>query len=884
MPKSDMPFSRRAFRALLNVLPFEFRENFGGEMERVFDEQKRDVEQRGGLMDFARLWWEALTGIFRTAPREHWEILKHDCAYATRMLRNSPWFSITAILTLALGIGANTAIFSVVNSVLLRPLPYPQAQQLVFVREKATKVGVDHVQFSVPEIMDFRERNHTLSELAEYHGMSFTLFGHGDPERVRTGVVSANYFDMFGLQPMMGRTFISADDQPGAPPVLVLTYDYWKNNFGADPAIIGKTFEMNDKVHTVVGVLPPVPQYPDKVDLYMATSACPYRSSKMHIQDRDMRMMDVFGRMKPGVTVEQTRADMFAIAGHLQAEYPKSYPDNLGYSAEASPLQRELTHSAGPTLLILLAAAAFVLLIACANVANLTLSRMARRERELSVRTALGAGRSRLLRQLLTESAILAFAGGVLGLVLAYESLHLLTEFASRLTPRAHEIRIDAGVLLFALGAAIATSIIFGTVSALFARTNLTSGLKEGSSGAGVGLRRNRVRSALIVSQIAFSFMLLTGAGLLIRSLMKMQEVNPGFVPQRVLAMKVNFNWAKYTGKEGFADVAKKVLDQAQAEPGVLSAAISSGYPLEPELIQGGSSSGTFQIQGRDLQPGQAPPMANIACASPDYFRTLGIPLLAGRTFADTDDAKAPEVFIISEQMKRALWPNSDPLGQKLSFDNGEHWGTIVGVVGGVREFGLDQPPASEVYGAIAQTPNVGTLLVRTAMDPSGMSRRMRDVIHHVDSQTAVTHEMTIEQARRESMEAPRLTATLLGLFAGLALLIAAAGIGGIMALAVSQRVHEIGIRMALGAKQQNILNMVLGQGALLAGLGIAFGTAGALALTALVKSLLFEVTPTDPATFVCVAFVLALTAILATYIPARRAASISPVEALRCE
>ncbi len=884
MGDSHETFSQRAMRGLLRLLPADFRENFGGEMERTFEEQKREAERRGKAGDFVRLWWETLGGIFRTAPREHWEILKQDVSYAFRMLQKSPGFAITAILTLALGIGANTAIFSVVNSVLLRPLPYPQAQQLIFVREKALKVGADHVQFSVPDIEDFRARNHTLAALAEYHGMSFTLFGHGDPERVRTGVVSANFFDMFGIQPLLGRTFEAGDDLPGAAPVLVLTYDYWKNSFGADAGIIGKTFEMNDKLHMVVGVLPPAPQYPDKVDLYMATSACPFRSSAMHVQDRDMRMMDVFARLKPGVTLEQARADMAGIAGHLAVEYPKSFPENLGFTADASPLQQELTHSARPTLLILLAAAVFVLLIACANVANLTLARMARRERELSVRTALGAGRSRLLRQLLTESAMLAFAGGGLGLLLAYESLHMLTQFASRLTPRAHEIRIDAGVMLFALGAAMATTLIFGTVSAIFARANLTSGLKEGTSGAGSGARQNRLRSALIVSQVAFSFMLLIGAGLLIRSLVKMQEVNPGFVPQRVLAMKVNFNWAKYNGEEGMAVVAKKVLDQVQSEPGVLSAAISSGYPLEAELIAGGSASGTFQIKGRTLQPGEAPPMANIASATPGYFATLGIPLLTGRTFADTDDRKAPQVLIISEQMKKTLWPNTDALGQQVSFDDGKNWMTVIGVAGDVREFGLDHAPTSELYVAIAQNPNVGTLIVRTAMEPTGMSRRMRDIIHGVDSQTAVTHEMTIEQARSESLESPKLIATLLGLFAGLALLIAAAGIGGIMALAVSQRVHEIGIRMALGAGREKILGMVLGQGAVLAGLGIAIGAAGALALTAMIKSLLFEVTPSDPLTFVCVAAVLIATAMVASYMPARRAARIDPMQALRSE
>ena len=377
------------------------------------------------------------------------------------------------------------------------------------------------------EVEDYRAQNSTLTGLVEYHGMSFTLFGHGDPERVRTGVVSANYFDVFGVKPMLGRTFEPPDERIGAPPVLVLSYEYWKNNFGADPTIIGKTFEMNDKVHTVVGVLPPVPQYPDENNVYMPTSACPHRSSQMMLEDRDMRMMEVFGRLRPGVSLAQAQADLATIAGRLKAEYPKSYPDSIGYTASASPLQEELTHEARPTLLVLLAASAFVLLIACANVANLTLSRMARRERELAVRTALGAGRSRLLRQLLTESLLLALAGGALGLLIAYGSMQILTEFAAKLTPRAREIQIDTGVLLFTLGAALGTSILFGTISALFSRSNLTSGLKEGSAGAGAGRSRNRVRGALIVSQVAFSFMLLIGAGLMFRSFDKIAAGEP---------------------------------------------------------------------------------------------------------------------------------------------------------------------------------------------------------------------------------------------------------------------------------------------------------------------------------------------------------------------
>src|SRR5271167_3112140 len=886
MENQKLPFSQKLFRALVRVLPFDFRTNYEGEMEGVFREQQREAEERGGILGALKIWKETIAGIFTTAPREHWQILTSDCGYAFRMMRKNFAFTVVAVLTLALGIGANTAIFSVVHAVLLRPLPYPQGQQLIFIRQQEKKLGIEDMQFSVKEIEDYRAQNRTLSGLVEYHAMSFTLFGHGDPERVRTGVVSANYFDLFGVQPLLGRTFLPDDDKLGAPPVLLLSYEYWKNNFGSDPAIIGKTFEMNDKVHTVVGVLPPVPQYPNENDVYMATSACPFRSNKMHLEDRDMRMMEVFGRLKPGVTVSQANADVSTIAAGLKATYPKSYPENVGFTSAVSPLQEELTHGARPTLLLLLGAAAFVLLIACANVANLTLARMARRERELAVRSALGAGRSRILRQLLTESFLLAIVGGILGLILAYGSLELLTDFVGRLTPRAREIHIDSGVLLFTLAAALGTSIIFGTLSAIFSRANLASRLKEGSAGTGSGRQQNRLRSALIVCQIAFSFMLLIGAGLMIRSLFRMQQVDAGIVRQRVLAMRTTFNWSKYTAADKTNVVVQKLLDRVQSEPGVVSVAISSRYPFEAEAITGGpeSFSFQFQIEGRALESGQAPPVSTFAAVSPDYFKTLGIPLKSGRLLAETDKDKAPYVAVINEAAKRQFWPNEDPLGKRVSGDGGDHWINIVGIVGDVREFGLDHAPTAEFYASQAQNAQPGTLIVRTISEPRSMAQALTRAVHDVDPQTAVTHILTLEQARYESMASPRVTASLLGTFAGLALLIATAGIGGIMALMVSQRVREIGIRIALGARPSSILQMVLGQGMLLAVVGVGIGIAGAVALTGLVKSLLFEVPPTDVLTFGGVGLTLLAAAALASYLPARRAAAVDPNVALRTD
>ena len=826
----------------------------------------------------------APSGILNLSPRANWDMLTQDVKFAARTLAKSPGFALIAILTLALGIGANTAIFSVVRAVLIRPLPYTQSQQLVMIRQQARKMSVNDTAFSVPEIEDYRSQNQSLSDVAEYHGMAFTLFGHGDPDRVSTGVVSANYFGMFGVQPLLGRTFVPDDEKNGAPAVLVLSNEYWRNKFGGDPEIVGKTFEMNDRVHTVVGVLPPLPQYPDEDDVYMPTSACPYRSSDHVIGNRDMRMMELFGRMKPGVSLAQTQADLATVSGRLAAEYPKSYPAEAGFGIAATPLQRELTHGARPILLVLLCAAGFVLLIACANVANLTLSRMAARERELSVRKALGAGRVRLLRQLFTESLLLAAIGGALGLFLAYASLELLIDFAARLTPRAREIHIDGGVLIFALAVAVGTSLLFGTISALFSNANLSQGLKEGTSGAGTGRKQNRVRGALIVCQVAFSFVLLMGAGLMLRSFLNLLRVSPGFVPERVLAMKINFNWSKYAGPPQYAEVTKKLLDRVQREPGVVSAAISSNYPLQAELITTGPGANSFQMEGRDATPGSVPPVTSAEAISPDYFKTLGIPLEQGREFTDRDDLTSLQVAMVNHAMQKRVWPNEDPVGKRITFDQGKTWLEIVGIVGDVREFGLDHAPVPELFVPEAQNPDPATLIVRTAAAPGAMAVQIRNVIRDVDSQTAVTREMTLEQARRDSMASPRLTASLLGIFAGLALLIAATGIGGIMALSVSQRVHELGIRMALGAQPSEVLAMVVRDGLRLSLLGVAGGAIVALLLTSLVRAMLFEVSPSDPVTFLCVSAVLVGSAYAASYVPARRAARVNPTVALRSE
>ncbi|MBI3426586.1 MAG: ABC transporter permease [Acidobacteria bacterium] len=838
--------------------------SFGG-VER-FKEECRDVQRPRRLETF----WQ-------------------DVQYGVRMLRKYPSFTLLAVLTLALGIGVNTSIFSVVYGVLLRPLPYRNGHELVVLRQQAPLAGADNLGFSVKEIEDYRAQNQALEGIVEHHSMTFTLLGGQEPELIQTGVVSANFFDVMGVKPLLGRTFLPEDEAHGAEAVLVLSYKYWQRSQHGDRDIVGKRFRMNDRPHTVIGVLPPVPQYPNENDVYMPTAACPTRSSERFMANRNARMMSVFGRRKPGVPLAQAQTDVATNANRMQQQYPDVYPANRGFRAVATDLQDELTQQARQTFLLLLGTAGLVLLIACANVANLALARVLRREREMAVRAALGASRGRLIRLLLTESTLLALLGGALGIVLAIFSTGLLVKFAERFTPRAHEIGvIDGTVLGFALAISLLTGLVFGLAPALSIGQNLVPALKDGSGQSTASPARQRLRNSLVVAQVAVSFALLIVAGLMTRSLLKLQQVKPGFDVERVLVMRISPNWSKYQSNEDYRTFSQRLLDKLKTQPGVLIAALSNNYPLNPLGITRGPNRNELQIEGRPLAPGELPPQADFRVVTPDYFDTLRLPLVSGRLFNDLDyDPKKP-VALINQALARHRFGNDDPVGHRLSLDRGESWATIVGVVADVKSYGLQSAAVDEVYRPVAQTFGAGFLLARTKVEPAGLIRQLRGAVYDFDPETAIDHVRTLEDARSEALASPRLTATLLSLFAALALLITAAGIAGVMALAVAQRTHEIGIRLALGASKSAVLWLVLEQGMRLVLVGLAVGSSGALVLTrvlsAWMNTLLFAVEPADPLTYLLVALVLAAAAAAACYLPARRVTGINPMIALRSE
>jgi putative ABC transport system permease protein len=810
--------------------------------------------------------------------------LLNDVRFGVRTLAKTRAFALLAIVTLGLGIGANTAIFSVIYGVLLKPLPYADSDRLVLIRQSAPPLGREDVSVSIKEFYTYRDSAADFDGLVEFHQMNFDLLRRGEPDRVSTGVVSPNFFDVLGIAPMLGRTFVAADDRPGAPAVLVLSYSYWQKKFGGDRGIVGQVFEMNDRPHTVVGVLPNVPHYPQENDVYMPSSACPFRAAgeqRINQNARAFAALNVFGRLKPGVSRERAAAAVDVICHRFAADDKTAYRPGSGFTATTLSVRDEMTRNARPMLLILLGTTGLVLLIACANVANLTLARLLRRDRELSVRSALGAGRARLVAQLLTESTLLSLAGGAFGLLFASWTVGLLTTFVERFTPRTGEVAIDLRVLLFTAAVSIVTGVAFGTLPAMTSRVDLAGAMKQGGKGTAGG-GRQRLQGALIVVQVAVSVVLLIGAGLLLTSFYRLRNVDPGYKADRVMSAELfTTNFTKYPDVEAQRRFYLRLLERLASQPGVMSSAITNAVPLRTSQ----PFSAAFQIEGRVVDDPNRRPTADARIVSASFFKTLGVPLVRGRAFTDADDRDTQPVVVINKAMMR-YWEESDPIGSRLSFDNGRSWSTIVGVVGDVKQFGLDKPTVAQVYTPLRQTPQGlgGLLLLRTSSEPAVTAALIREAVWAIDPDLPVVRVRSLDDIRNQYLATPKLTALLLTIFAALALLVTVAGITGVIATSVSQRTREFGVRMALGASRQTVLRMVIGEGLTLVGVGLAVGAAGAAAATRVLGSYLFDTTPTDPVTFVVVGIAFVAAGLCACLGPAWRATTVDPMAALRVE
>ena len=875
-------FARRRLEAELDE---ELRFHLAMEAaEQVRQGATREEAERRAMLKLGGL--EATKEAARSARGyRRLEALGQDVRFALRMLRRSPGYAGAVVLALALGIGANTAMFSLVRGVLLRELPYRQPYRLVVLHQHEPLAPDVAQPFSVPDIEDLRRRNHAFAALAEYHSMWFNLLGRAEPERVQTGVVSANFFNVLGTRAILGRTFSPEDDRPGAQPVLVLSHAYWLRSWGGDPAVVGKILEMNDHPHRVIGVLPAVPQYPDDNDVWMPTSACPFRADPQQIATRRARGFNLFGRLRPGATLAEARRDLATIARALVAEFPGDYPAR-GFRIDAVPLLTELTARARPTLLLLFATVLLVLLIVCANVANLELARLNVRGEEMGLRAALGAGRGRLLRQLLTESVILALLGAALGVGVAAALLRALVAFAARFTARTGDIALDGQVLAFTVAVAVVAGLLSGTLPALTASRGIAGAMNaggrggRGSSGGPGQAGSVRLRAILAGVQVAVSFLLLVSAGLTLRSIWKLQAVDAGFDPENVLALKVDLDWAHYQTPEERRLFHRALLEKARALPGVATAAYSSSYPLDGF---GGSTVGV-RVEGRDVADASLPE-GGFRIASADVFKTLGIRIERGRGFEDADRDGAPRVAVLGHALASRLFGAEDPVGRRVAYGPRQAplWYTVVGVIADVRDLALDQDPGGALWVTLDQNPAIaGSLLLRSRREPAALAAAVRAIVRDVDRRQPVGRVETLATARSAALAAPRLTTILLSAFAVLALAVTVIGLGGVVAFGVVRRTREIGIRMALGADRGAILAAVLGEGLAAVGAGLLVGAVAALLLARVVARLLFGVPPTDPVTYLAVALLLVAVAALACLVPARRATAVQPSLALR--
>ena len=801
--------------------------------------------------------------------------LLQDLRHGIRLLLRSPGFTSIAVAALAIGIGANTAIFSVVNTLLIERLPYQDPERLAVIWEHNIPRDRKNNVVSPGNFIHWREMQQSFEDLAAVgNTFTVTLTGRGDPEELPMQLVSASFFPLLGVQPALGRAFSADEDRPGSR-VVVISDRLWKRRFNADRGILQNAITIDGTPRTVVGVMPPGFSHLDKtVELWLPIGL------PAGARTPRGRWMTVVGRLRPGVSFERAQQDMVRVHADLTRQFPAF---NTGWTARVVPLKEQLTGEVRPALLILLGAVGCVLLIACANVANLLLARATARQRELAVRAALGAGRGRLVRQLLSESVVLATAGGAAGLLLGWWALNVLRAAAAERLPihRLESVGIDGAVLAFTAGATLLSALFFGLLPAFSgSRGALTDALKDGGRG-GSGGRGNRTRGAFVVVEVALALILLVGAGLLIRSFVRLLDVDPGFDPTRTVTMRVSLPSARYAVPAQRVQFFRRLFERVDALPGVQAAGATSFLPL---ATLGAATS--VEIVGRPKPPLGQEPVADVRVATNDYFKAMGVPLLKGRLFNEEDAADHTNRVIVNETMAIKYWPGEDPIGKKVNISwNDRRDDEIIGVVGDVRHAGLDTAPRGMTYWPYARFPYGSmTLAVRATTDPRAIVNGVVSVVRELDRDLAVADIRTMEEVVSNSVAQRRLTMLLLAAFAGAALVLAAVGIYGVIAYSVTQRTQEIGIRMALGARQADVLKMVVGQAMLLAAIGIAVGAAGALFLTRLMTGLLFDVRPADPVTFAAVATLLAAVAAAAAYVPGRRATRVDPVVALRAE
>ncbi len=814
-----------------------------------------------------------------------------DVRYGLRIMRNNLGLTALAVLTLGIGIGATTTIFSVVNAVLIRPLLYKDADGLVMLwaTNPQLNLPIDKLPISGGDFNDWRNHSRSFESIAAIDSVSYNLTGTSDPERLDASRVTDNFFQMMGVGPFLGRTFLPGDASAGAEPLVIVSYGLWQGKFGSNRDLIGQVLKLNNKNYTVIGVMPPDFQFPSASDLpsyfefpSRAQIWTPLVLNEQRTANRRNRDLAVIARLKPGVSLPQAQEEMTAISLGLEQQHP----ENKGWGVRILPLHRQVVGNVRGVLLILIGAVGFVLLIACVNVANLLLARAVVRHKEISVRMALGASRLRVVRQLLLESLMLALLGSVVGIVLAYAALPLLLALSPTSVLRPEAIGVDLRVLGFTFLITLATGIIFGMAPALQStKLNLNEMLKEEGRGGTIGLHRSRVRSLLVITEVALALVLLIGAGLLIRSFSRLLDVPIGFNAQNVMTGEVILPPSGYPEKHQQLTFFQQVLERLRGLQGIEHAGIVSFLPLKGE-----AGFEKFTVEGRPLPPQGQEPVLSIRVASASYFPAMGIPLLKGRLITDADTNNTPRVAVVNEHMARTVWPNEDPLGKRVKVGSGEavhgwegSWFEIVGVVGDVKAL-LDAEPKPQIYFSYLQAPLSSMSIAVKAATPTTAVASLRSAIASIDRDQPIFNVKSMEQYLSESTAQRRFSVVVLSIFAGVAVTLAAVGLYGLMAYSVMQRKHEMGVRMALGAQRRDILKLVLKQGMTLVVIGMVIGLIAAFALTRILANLLFEISSTDPITFVLIALLLMLVALCAIIFPALRATKVNPLLALRTD